>query len=44
MKEPKNDPHHMENPKKCDVAMDPEDEPLFYFGEDSGATENDWWE
>jgi ubiquinone/menaquinone biosynthesis C-methylase UbiE len=26
------------------LAMDPDDIPLFYFGEDSGATDNDWWE
>lgn len=39
-----NDPHHMEGLRKCDAAMDPEDMPLFHFGEDPGVTDNDWWQ
>ncbi|WP_421072550.1 hypothetical protein [Pelotomaculum propionicicum] len=38
------DPHLMEGIRRCDVAMDPEDLPLFYFGEDPGVTDNDWWQ
>ncbi|MDD2443860.1 MAG: hypothetical protein PHS52_05115 [Desulfotomaculaceae bacterium] len=44
MKEHKTDPQRMEGHKRCDVAMDPKDIPLFNFGEDSGATDNDWWQ
>ncbi len=44
MKDPKTDPHRLKDPRRCDVAMDPKDIPLFHFGEDSGATDNDWWE
>ena len=44
MNKAKTDPHHMANSKKCDVAMDLEDMPFFHLGEDSGATDNSWWE
>jgi len=39
-----NDPHRMEGLRRCAAAMDPEDMPLFHFGEDPGVTDNDWWQ
>jgi len=44
VEKPKTDLRRMANPKECDVTMDPDDIPLFHFGEDSGATDNSWWE
>ncbi len=43
MKENKTGLHPSAEPKRCDVALDPEDMPLYNFGEDSGATDI-WWE